>query len=168
MEILKSCQCITILDWLSEHAGVKIYLIFESRQISLWLCTVYLNYKIWRIVKCGVFQWFQLFHWQVFLCQSAMPPFSRYSALRSDFKLKLGDGTWRVRGGWSMEERGEERRGEAQKSPWRRSRAGVRVVEKIAFSLPPLVGLRTFSRVVWKSPPVSTPVGQNRCGNHFQ
>ena len=40
MEILKSCQCITILDWLSEHAGVKIYLIFESRQISLWLCTV--------------------------------------------------------------------------------------------------------------------------------
>ena len=40
MEILKSCQCITILDWLSEHAGVKIYLIFESHQISLWLCTV--------------------------------------------------------------------------------------------------------------------------------
>ena len=42
MEILKSCQCITILDWLSEHAGVKIYLIFESHQISLWLCTVYM------------------------------------------------------------------------------------------------------------------------------
>ena len=31
---MKSGQSISILDWLSEHAGVEIYLIFESHQMS--------------------------------------------------------------------------------------------------------------------------------------
>ena len=53
MEILKSGQCITILDWLSEHAGVEIYLIFESHQMSLWLCTVGRVEKVALRVFCS-------------------------------------------------------------------------------------------------------------------